>query len=418
MLKFKPHGRVPVGDPRDQQSLNVSNIRRTIKKTTPVDPHAPIPVTANATSPSPPPTALTPAKFRTAYKIPNSATGVGATIGIIDIMPISSYTPAKIISDYNAFCAQYSLPNKGLKIYTYPPNSPPSASPNVSGWGMEASLDIQWAHVVAPQANIILMLVAQPAASTFAGIAAAINATIALGAQIISMSFGTTEMRNQLLLGLEPVFQNNKVTFIASAGDIGGELCYPAASQYVISVGGTSLGTKSSGDYVAECGWISSGGGVSQYVRYPTYQTFANLFQTAQTGRCIPDVALVGDPYTGVAVYCTEYGTSTPWYQVGGTSLGAPAWAGVCALLYQKFGPSSLGTANLQNTLYTIYKNPTLYATCFNDVLIGQSVDVQNGTLVVENACKSGYDLISGIGTPNVGQILNLSVLPKSVIQK
>jgi subtilase family serine protease len=404
MQKIKPHGRVPVGDESNRKSMNVVQAQTTQKQKLPVKFDA---------VPPPPISALTPNQIRAAYNIPSSATGAGAKIAIVDIMPPAGYSSTKIISDYNAFCSRYGLPNTGLSIFTYP-TSKATAPTNSQGWGLEICLDIQWAHVIAPQASIMLILVANPAAQTNSGLAAAISYAVSLGANIVSMSFGMDEFNGELSMGFEPVFQNPNVTFIASAGDSGGELCYPAASSNVISVGGTSLGIKSNGQYVAECAWIASGGGISRYVAYPQYQINANLFTTRPRGRCIPDVGFVGDPYTGVPVYCTETTNIQPWYQVGGTSLGAPAWAGICALLYQKFGTASVGTAKLQNFLYTMYKNPSQYSNCFNDVLIGQSVGSSNSDVIVANSCKTGYDLITGIGTPNVGQMLLLTTLPHS----
>jgi subtilase family serine protease len=317
-----------------------------------------------------------------------------------------------MLSDYSNFSTQFGLPTGGLSIYTYPPTKA-TIPTNTNGWGLEICLDVQWAHAIAPQANIMLILVANPAAQTMAGVAAAIAYAVSLGANIVSMSFGITEVSNELTFGFEPVFQNTNVTFIASAGDAGGELCYPAASPNVIAVGGTSLGTPANGQYV-ESAWIQSGGGVSRYVPYPTVQSSANLFSTKPSGRCIPDVGFVGDPYTGVAVYCSEPPFNNVWSQVGGTSLGAPCWAGVCALLYEKFGSASLGTANLQKILYNLYKSPQQYSLCFNDVITGQSVAASGSSVVVKNNCKTGYDLITGVGTPNVGQLLSLTSLPRT----
>lgn len=404
MQKIKPHGRVPIGDEIYQKSASVVQAQTTQKNN--------LPVNFNAIQP-PPSTSLNPTQIRAAYNIPANATGAGAKIAIVDLMPLAGYSSAKITSDYNAFCAQFNLPNTGLSIHAYP-TSGAKIPTNTRGWGLEACLDVQWAHVIAPEASIMLILVANPAAQTISGIAQAISYAVSLGANIVSMSFGMSEVSNELSLGMEPVFQNPNVTFLASAGDDGGDLCYPASSPNVISVGGTSLGVKSDGQYVAECAWISSGGGISKYVPCPQYQIKANLFPTKPRGRCIPDVGFVGDPYTGVAVYCTETSSSQPWYRVGGTSLGAPAWAGICALLYQKFGTESLGTAKLQNILYTMYNDSSQYSVCFNDVLIGQSVGASKSNVIVANACKVGYDFVTGVGTPNVGQILSLNVLPRS----
>jgi subtilase family serine protease len=360
---------------------------------------------------SPPIDAFTPEMIRQAYNIPSTATGLGAKIAIVNLCPLSNYTQSKMLSDYNNFSTQFGLPTSGLSIHTYPPKNA-TIPTNTNGWGLEVCLDVQWAHAIAPQATIMLILVQNPAAQTLSGVAKAVEYAVSLGANIVSMSFGLNEVSNQLSLGFEPVFQNPNVTFIASAGNEGGILCYPACSQNVISVGGTSLGAPKNGEYIGESGWIQSGGGVSKYVPYPSFQSSANLFPIKPYGRCIPDVGFIGDPYTGVAVYCSEPPFNNVWTRVGGTSLGAPCWAGICALLYEKIGSLSLGTANLHKILYNIYKSPQQYAECFNDVIIGQSVAASKSNVIIKHNCKEGYDLITGIGTPNVEQLLNLTSLP------
>jgi subtilase family serine protease len=200
MQKIQPHGRVPTESESQPKGIDVIQAQKAQKKIPPV--------TFNAISP-PPASALTPTQIRAAYNIPSNVTGVGAKIAIIDIQPLVGYNQTKILSDYNAFCTQFNLPTTGLNIYTYPPtkNSNPI---NSHCWGLEACLDIQWAHAVAPDANIMLILVANPAAQTVSGIAAAVNYAVSLGANIVSMSFGMKEPISELSMGFEQVFQNTK----------------------------------------------------------------------------------------------------------------------------------------------------------------------------------------------------------------
>src|SRR4029079_9808149 len=88
------------------------------------------------------------------------------------------------------------------------------------------------------------------------------------------------------------------------------------------------------GNYISESGWSGSGGRVGTLVPQPRYQQGGGTQST--TRRTSPDVAFVADPSTGVAVYDSyNWGTGTPWIQVGGTSLSAPAWASIIAVADQ-----------------------------------------------------------------------------------
>lgn len=355
------------------------------------------------------PSSYTPDDIRQAYNITSDYTGKNTTIAIIDVSSVSSYSHAKITSDYTTFCKQFNLPYAGLNIYTYPQTGG-TIPTNTQGWGGEASLDIQWAHAIAPEANIILILTLNTknqSASSLSTFAGAIGLALSKGADIISMSWGTSEFTSEAQLLLESIFSSpsaSHVTFIASIGDSGGVISYPGCSNNVIGVGGTFLNyDKENSQYLGESAWYGSGGGVSRYIPQPSYQSAVNI-PFSYTKRCTPDVGYIADPNTGVAVFISENITTGEWVQMGGTSVGAPCWAGIVALIYEKYG--KVGTSNILKALYNLY-NSSSYQSCFNDIILGESITVTNNGLSVQHSCNAGYDLVTGIGTPNVYNLIN-----------
>ena len=118
-------------------------------------------------------------------------------------------------------------------------------------------------------------------------------------------------------------------TFFASSGDSGAGVSWPAVSANVIGVGGTTLTFKADGSVASETGWSGSGGGISLYEAEPSYQVTYGI-PGANGYRCVPDVSYDADPNSGVSVYdSTPYSGQSGWWQVGGTSAGAPQWAAI-----------------------------------------------------------------------------------------
>ncbi len=179
------------------------------------------------------------------------------------------------------------------------------------------------------------------------------------GVTVVSMSWGFNEFPGETRY--DSYFNTPGITYVAASGDTA-NVDYPAASPYVLSVGGTTLNLGGSGSYASESAWYDSGGGYSLYEAEPAYQM--SLQTTGQ--RSTPDVAFDGDPNTGVPVYFTpaaghgfgQMGTSQgSWNTVGGTSLGAPAWAGIIAIADQ--GRLDAGLPSLTGSDQTL---PSLYA--------------------------------------------------------
>ncbi len=278
--------------------------------------------------------------------------GTGETIALIEM-----YNDPNLQSDLETFDAKYSLPNPTLTVVNQ------AGSQTDSGWAVEESLDVEWAHAIAPGANILVVEAAPSGSQTqeLQNLLNAVNtARNTAGVVAVSMSWGFNEMPNES--SYDSYFTTPAghagITFIAASGD-NGTVEYPSASPNVLSVGGTTLNLSSSGTYGSETAWIDSGGGYSQYEPEPSYQE-----SVQQTGmRSTPDVAFDGDPNTGVEVYSTAPGSSDgSWQVVGGTSLGAPAWAGIIAIVDQ--GRALAGGSSLDGPTQTL---PSLYAAASTD---------------------------------------------------
>lgn len=185
------------------------------------------------------------------------------------------------------------------------------------------------------------------------------------------------------------------MTFIASSGDSGAAAGaeWPSSSPNVVAVGGTTLRITTAGAYSGETIWSGSGSGTSRYESEPAYQ---RSLQTSGS-RTTPDVAFDADPNTGVAVYTTDPATgSGVWEQVGGTSLGAPAWAGLIAVVDQ--GRALPGKGTLDGPSQTL---PALYGLPATDFHKIASVVVSGGR------GKPGTVSTAGLGTPNGPQFIN-----------
>jgi hypothetical protein len=322
------------------------------------------------------PSIFMPAQIRHAYGFDQvSTTGAGQTIAIID-----AYDNPTVAGDLSHFDSVFGLPAASFTKAT--PQGTPAAN---AGWGMEIDLDVEWAHAVAPGANILLV---EAKSSSLTDLLAAVDyARAQANVSVISMSWGAGEFPGET--SLDAHFTTPKghqgITFVASSGDNGAGVSWPSISPNVVSVGGTSLTLTSSGDYRSESAWSGSGGGYSPYEPEPAYQK-----SVQGTGlRTNPDVAYDANPNTGYYVYDGSY-TTPGWYQVGGTSAGAPQWAGLIAVANQARVQSGKTTLDgPSQTLPAIYSMP---ATNFHDVTTGS-----NGY-----SAKVGYDLATGRGSPNV----------------
>jgi subtilase family serine protease len=334
-------------------------------------------------------TVYTPAQIRHAYgfdKLPFD--GAGQTIAIV-----AAYDDPKVSSDLRYFDRTFGLADPPSFVKATPQGIPAANA----AWASEIALDVEWAHAIAPRANILLV---EAASSGGASMLAAIDyARSYPGVSVVSMSWGTPEFFNEALFDSHFTTPANHVggggryggiTFVASSGDRGAWYGpeWPAVSPRVLAVGATSLRLTAGSSYSSETGWSGSGGGYSRYVAEPTYQSAVE-----HTGRrSTPDVAYDGDPYTGVYgfnSYSLPAGYSG-WYSYGGTSAGAPQWAGLVALADQ--GRAWYGLGSLANAQATVYG---LATTDFHAVSGGY-----NGYSVT-----SGYNPVTGRGSPYADRV-------------
>jgi len=352
--------------------------------------------------------AFSPQQIRTAYGINSlSQEGAGQTIAIIDAYDdpdlVSSTRAAYASSDLHRFDAYYGLPDFGgsgpafTKLDENGGTNYPVAQAAGNNWESEEALDVEWAHVIAPAANIVLI---EASSDSFGDlIATAVTTACNLpGVSVVSMSFGGSDSSYDS--ATDSYFTtpsgHTGITFLAASGDSGAPVCYPASSPNVVAVGGTSL-ALSGGSYGSETGWAGSGGGISLYESQPSYQQGLVIHNGAGAVnpagmRANPDVAFDADPNTGVAIYDSYNGGSSPWYQVGGTSLATPCWAGLIALADQ--ARNSAGLSTLDGPSQTLPRLYSLPAADFHVITSGTSTGSPQYT------AAAGYNLVTGLGTP------------------
>ena len=347
------------------------------------------------------PSWYTPAQIRSAYGfnlLPTSINGAGQTIAIVDALG-DRYTTTTVtgqghktitttttndatVADWTTFCTQFGLPTNGLTV-AYPQGQ---GGVQVTNAALETALDIQWAHAIAPGANILLVVAPE---YTFDSMLGAVDFAVNAGASVVSMSWGSAEFAAEL--SDDAHFIHSGVTFVASSGDSGeAGLIWPAASPYVLSVGGTTL-SDNNGAW-SETAWSGSGGGISLYETMPAFQNGWQQPPTANM-RSVPDVSYVGGPDPGVAVYATPFGG---WISVYGTSVGAPQIAALVALANSARASGTVESAD--SALYTIAAAnstpPGITSAFFNDITTGTNGSDPDDFAIV------GYDFVTGLGSP------------------
>jgi subtilase family serine protease len=340
-----------------------------------------------------------------------------------------------------------------------PPTAKNPGQEDKAAWALEVALDVETSHAIAPQANILL--VTTPTAETlgvqgFPQMMAAENYVVQHHlANVISQSFASAEDAfgsQQSLLNLRDAFKDaaaNGVTVLAASGDGGTTngtkqpvgkggstfafptVEWPASDPLVTGVGGTYLCTNptagtndprtvypgpparcKANPTQPEVGWTFSGGGFSHVFSKPDYQnTLPTGSTTIGTMRGVPDVAFQASAGTGALVYlslppdgtgglfCGSTPCSTGWYDIGGTSLSTPQWAGIVAIADQVNG-GGLGLIN--PGLYTIGANAARYASDFYDITTGNNT----ASSVPGYPASTGWDPVTGLGTPNAANLV------------
>jgi len=388
----------------------------------------------------------TPAQIATAYDVRPlwraGIAGQGKTIVLVD-----SFGSTTIRHDLHIFDHAFGLPDPPRLEIIQPAGPPPRydpKDPTQFGWALETSLDVEWAHAIAPRAN--LLLVELPVALRRApgppppGVTGATGYPQMVAAEqdvlahqrgdVISQSFGTTEQAfpsAATLRGLRAAYITaaaDHVSVLAASGDSGASgltlvgslypsrvVGWPASDPLVTAVGGTQLhltvaGTRAAPDTV----WndqavihepIASGGGQSVIFNRPAWQDAVRAVVGAQRG--IPDLSLTAGGaigYLSVGIGPLKPG----YYVVSGTSWSTPLFAGVVALADQEAG-HDLGVLNP-----TLYQLAARHAPGLVDITAGANtvgVTIRGKTVTVPGYdAVVGYDLASGLGTIDVAKLV------------
>ena len=337
-----------------------------------------------------PPSGFGPADIQSAYALPSGTNGSGMTVAVVD-----AYDLPTAESDLAVYRSQYGLPActtaNGCfrKVDQRGGASYPSSS---TLWGQEIALDIDMVSAACPNCNILLV---EAGSANFSDLGPAVNTAVAMGAIAVSNSYGGAEGSASSEAYLDANFYNHPgVAITAATGDCGYNCSgsgpgveYPAASPYVVAVGGTSLSRDGSARGWTESAWGhatnpvgGAGSGCSLYEPKSSWQNDARC-----TTRTEADVSAVADAPSSLAVY-----VSSGWRAYGGTSAASPIIAATFALA----GRPAAGTYPASY----LYGNPG----ALNDV-VGGNNDVTYHTCTVTYLCNgvAGYDGPTGLGTPN-----------------
>jgi hypothetical protein len=382
---------------------------------------------ATVTDPTEPP--FTPSAIRSAYGFNDieftnkhggvvKGNGAGQTIAIVD-----AYNDPDITGDLATFDATFGLPapptftilnENGTANLRNVANSPPSS------WALEESIDVEWAHAIAPGANIVLFEanasdnIDLDTADVTAATPAVYRAIGIPAAGVVSDSWYTPEGTNPQTQEtkvaeqfedaqfFQPISNQDNVTVVAAAGDIGTQ-GYPAVSPYVLGVGATALTVKRSGkngvSYASETAWtitpdsdsptgfLGTGGGTSQFEPEPAYQIAYGIDNTGGF-RASPDVSMEGAESTPVNfVDSYDFPDANPTNEFAyGTSVATPMWSALLTIVNQ--GRALRGKGVLANAQEAVYEIPELD---FHDITSGFNLVASAGR---------GYDEVTGIGTP------------------
>ena len=409
---------------------------------------------------SPGRTCYDPYQMRTAYGIAPliaaGSTGKGKTIVILD-----AYQSPNIALELNTYDTFYGLPGlNGLgnpadpSLGTFTQVAPDgltpfvTGDPNMTGWAEEISLDVLWAHAIAPGANIVLDLAkSNDDGDLQSALQYAVDHNLG---DVISQSFG----ENEACLGVPGKWHSSYVaatqkdmTIFASSADEGAALptcdgnswvkavSAPASDPLVTGVGGTELTAAryclpalscdpatnpAAGTYQSEIAWnegppfgdfqssfgstIASGGGFSTIWSEPSYQQ--GTIHGKQRG--VPDVSYSAAVLHGALTYLNIPGIPAGFYLFGGTSAGSPQWAAITAIADQVAG-HDLGFINA--ALYKTGQNASTYAAGFHDVTSGTNSAVEfdsanNPVTVIGYNAGTGWDAVTGLGSPIVNQLI------------
>ena len=340
-------------------------------------------VDSDQLAPQPPPGDETPGSVACVYQlvtgpagcpIATSMTVPSGGIGAIAIVDAGYYPTAQ--SDLDAFDSYFGIPATTV-TQVWPVGSP--RPPVYTDWEVEEALDIEWAHAMAPQAKLFLVVSAlcqtQQCATdpSWQAVQLAGSLVAQNGGGVVSMSFADAEIPQET--GFDQYFTSPGVVYFAASGDGGlGVSAYPAASPNVVAVGGTYFNRDQHGNFTYEQYYTGGGGGdISPYEPRPSYQNL--IASIVGNNRGYPDVA---SDFCCSAIYLNG-----GWGSVGGTSWSSPTFAGIV----NAAGSRQQSSMAQLTTMYNELLSPKYHAD-FNDITLG------------DQRCKVGWDLCTGLGSP------------------
>lgn len=378
-----------------------------------------------------------PAQIEAAYDLgPVYAAGLrgsGTTIGIVDV-----YGSPEIRANLEKFDADFHIAPPPSFTIVEPAGRVPAfdtKSVAMNGWAVETTLDVEWAHALAPEARIVLALTGVDEVEGTSGMAALMRAEEYLidreHVDVISQSFGATEETfptERSLLSFRSAFHDafsHKVTVLAAAGDDGVSgpqldlttyydrrvVAWPASDPLVTAVGGTQISLDPAGAQTAPPrAWdvplasapVGGGGGVSEYFGRPSYEN--DVRSVVGPRRGIPDLSLDASCSSPPAIYIGFPGAPAGLREACGTSVATPMFAGIVALADELHG----GRLGLLNP--TLYRLGAAHAAGLVDVRLGSntvSIPVAGHLVRLPGyAASSGYDLATGWGTVNAAKLV------------
>jgi len=301
----------------------------------------------------------------TATEVPTGGSGV--------IVIVDAYDYPSAAADLATFSSDFGLPAPSFSVQYASGRRPRNGCS--SGWQLEESLDIEWAHAMAPHAQIVLMEASSNSNSALYQAVTAANSYIAShgGKGEVLMSWGGSETSSET--GSDHYFTQSGVVYFASSGDSPGVI-YPSASGNVVSAGGTQV-NRSGGNYTNQTAWIDGGGGPSAYEPRPSFQNSISGIVGSKRGT--PDFSFDASGGSPVAVYNSNcYGG---WLQVYGTSVASPSLAGIV---------NNAGTFNTSSNA----ENTEIYANYTNT---SDFTDITSGSCGTHSA-TTGWDFCTGVG--------------------
>ncbi|WP_162242573.1 FG-GAP-like repeat-containing protein [Leifsonia sp. Leaf336] len=320
-----------------------------------------------------------PADLRAAYALTAATTaGAGATVAVIDAFDLPSAE-----SDLATYRSTFGLPpcTSGNGCFRKLDQRGGTSYPATShAWGPETAIDLEMVSAACPNCRILLV---EADSDLLSNLGAAAQTAVLFGAKYVSNSYGAIEAGNDFS-SFDHYYDHPGVVVTASSGDAGYGTQFPASSQYVTAVGGTSLVRAGNARGWSESAWSGAGSGCSSYSPIPSWQS-----GTGCPTKSVSDISAVADPSTGVAGFgptpTAPY--SSAWQVFGGTSVSSPLIAGMYALA----GVPADGTYPASY--------PWAKPSALNDVTSGT-----NGAgCSPAQACSAGpgYDGPTGLGTPN-----------------